>query len=69
MNSVTSIRESTNYNRETQTKMVLNKQQMLSYFNSQLSGLTIENFDYDVLFKNIKPNRLVMLIEAMLLEK
>lgn len=70
MNSVTSIHDSVHFqNREPTSKIVLTKQQMLSYFNSQLSGLTIENFDYDVLFKNIKPVRLITLIEAMLLEK
>ena len=69
LNSVTSLRDSTNLGQEPQNKMVLTKQQMISYFNSQLSGLTIENFDYEVLFKNIKPGRLVTLIEGMLLEK
>lgn len=68
MNSVTSLDFSKNQE-QMQSKMVLTKQQMVSYFNSHLAGLTIDNFEFDVLFKNIKLNRLIILIEAMLLEK
>jgi hypothetical protein len=68
MNSITSLDLSKNQE-QMQSKMVLTKQQIVSYFNSQLTGLTIENFEFDVLFKNIKLNRLIVLIEAMLLEK
>ncbi|CAI2373712.1 unnamed protein product [Moneuplotes crassus] len=67
--SIASANDSESYYRDNNSKMVLAKQQMLSYFNSQLSGLSIENLDYDVLFKNLKPSRIVTLIEAMLLEK
>jgi hypothetical protein len=68
MNSITSLDLSKNHE-QMQSKMVLTKQQIVSYFNSQLTGLTIDNFEFDVLFKNIKLNRLIVLIEAMLLEK
>lgn len=69
MQSIASFHDSAHLNRETQSKVVLAKQHMIGYFTSQLSGLTIENFSFDVLFKNIKPSRLIILIEAMLLEK
>jgi hypothetical protein len=68
MNSLTSLQDF-EPKPASKSKIVLTKLQMLSYFNSQYSGITIENFDFDVLFKNIKPSRLVTLIEGMLLEK
>lgn len=69
MQSVSSLHDLVSSGQVPQSKVVLKKQQMVSYFNSQLSGLTPQNFDYEVLFMNIRPSRLVKLIEGILLEK
>lgn len=48
-------------------KVILVKKQMVSYFNSKMSALTLDNYDYSVMFKCIKPSRLMTLFEALLL--
>lgn len=49
--------------------MCLLSTRLSAIFNSPFSGITIENYDFELLFKHIKPNRLVTLFEGMLLEK